>query len=81
MSKKNFAKKHGRMVLAGQLWIDTHSIERRVMGVAEGYAMVRAKGCAPFTVPISAMDAEWTPSVVVKAAEKIRSSLGKGDRQ
>lgn len=59
MSKKHFAKKHGRMVLPGQLWIDRLGIERRVMTVAEGYAMVRAKRCSPFTVPVSAMDAEW----------------------
>lgn len=59
MSKKHFAKKHGRMVLPGQIWIDRHNIERRVMVVAEGYAMVRAKGCSPFTVPVKAMDDEW----------------------
>lgn len=59
MSRKNFAKKHGRAVLPGQVWIDIHNIERRVMVVAEGYAMVRAKRCSPFCVPVSAMDAEW----------------------
>lgn len=38
----------------GNLWVTTQDIRRvRVMAVAEGWAMVRRPGCAPYLCPIS----------------------------
>lgn len=31
----------------------THGLVARVMAVAEGYAMLRYKGCVPFVAPIA----------------------------
>lgn len=55
---KNFARLHGRPVLAGQKWHDVHGTAR-VMAVAEGFAMMRRKNCVPFTITVKALDENW----------------------
>jgi hypothetical protein len=57
-NRKNFARLHGRPVLAGQTWHDIHGTAR-VMAVAEGYAMMRRNNCMPFAIPVKALDENW----------------------
>lgn len=67
MSRRNFSKKHGRAVLAGQFWFNG-LYEARVMAVAEGHVMMRRTGAAPFLRTVKDLDL-WTlrsaaPSIV-----------------
>ncbi len=47
---------HTAKVEAKQKWLAPSSLEPvRVMAVAEGYALVRHKGCMPFVLPTKRM--------------------------
>lgn len=65
MSRKNFSQAHERLIQPGQVWLRpvgepevSREVEARVMAVADGYAMVRHKGCMPFAVAVKDM-ASW----------------------
>jgi hypothetical protein len=49
MSDKNDGFYIGDSVEVGR---HSHGLPGRVMALAEGYAMVRYRGCAPFVVPV-----------------------------
>jgi hypothetical protein len=47
-------------VKVGSYWFHRHG-EVRVMAIAEGYAMVRRRGCAPFVVSCKELIAQQCP--------------------
>ena len=59
MTRHNWSEAHQRIIVPNQEWLTPKSILTvRVMAVAQGYAMVRFKGCIPHVVYIKDM-ADW----------------------
>lgn len=66
-----------REVWDGIAWTDEPSDQQaRIMSIAEGYAMLRFKGCMPFFVTVKDLERWNTPTIPLS---QLATMMGMGD--